>query len=120
MTRTTCTLRFPISVWCSAVCTLHFACLISLAAERQVVSNFAGTGVKGFSGDGGPATAAQLSFPSGIVVGPDGALYICDTGNHRIRKVTRDGKITTVAGNGVAGWSGDAGPATEAKLNEPY
>ena len=90
------------------------------AAEQLTIRNFAGTGVKGFSGDGGPATQAQLDFPTGIARGPDGALYICDTGNHRIRKVTADGKITTIAGTGEPGWSGDGGAATAAKLNEPY
>src|SRR5436309_694994 len=90
-----------------------------LAGERQI-SNLAGTGVKGFAGDGGPATEARLSGPTGVARGPDGALYICDTDNHRIRKVTREGTITTIAGTGEAGWSGDGGPATAAKLNEPY
>ena len=89
-------------------------------AVSGTVLTFAGTGAKGLSGDGGPAVKAQLNDPSGIVRGPDGALYICDTANHRIRKVTRDGNITTVAGTGEAGWSGDGGPATAAKLNEPY
>ncbi len=84
------------------------------------IATFAGNGTKGFSGDGGPASAAQLSDPNGIARGPDGALYICDTTNHRIRKVTRDGRITTVAGNGAKGFAGDGGPALEAKLNEPY
>jgi sugar lactone lactonase YvrE len=84
------------------------------------IMTFAGTGVKGFSGDGGPAIKAQLNGPTGIAVSPDGALYICDTENHRIRKVTPDGKITTFAGIGEAGWSGDGGPANQAKLHEPY
>jgi streptogramin lyase len=90
------------------------------AAEAATISTFAGNGTKGFSGDGGPAAAAQLSDPNGIARGPDGALYICDTMNHRVRRVTRDGKIATVAGNGEKGFSGDGGPATAAKLNEPY
>ena len=90
------------------------------AAPSPTISNFAGNGTKGYSGDGGPATEAQLNFPTGISRGPDGALYICDTGNHRVRKVARDGIITTIAGTGVGGWSGDGGPATAAKLNEPY
>lgn len=90
------------------------------SAVNGTVVTFAGTGAKGFSGDGGPAVKAQLNDPTGIVRGRDGALYICDTGNHRIRKVTRDGEITTVAGTGEAGWSGDGGPAIAAKLNEPY
>ena len=84
------------------------------------ISTFAGTGTKGFSGDGGPATAAQLSNPSAIARGPDGALYVCDTDNQRIRKIAPDGTISTVAGNGTRGYSGDGGPATQAALNEPY
>lgn len=89
-------------------------------ALAGTISTFAGNGTKGFSGDGGPANAAQLSDPNGIARGPDGALYICDTTNHRIRKVTRDGRITTVAGSGEKGFAGDGGPALAAKLNEPY
>ena len=98
--------------------------LISLTvfprAEAAIIGMFAGTGSKGFAGDGGPATEAELNGPTGVAIGPDRALYICDTENQRIRKVAPDGKITTFAGTGDAGWSGDAGPATRAKLNEPY
>src|SRR6266576_1891470 len=89
-------------------------------AVNGTVVTFAGAGTKGFSGDNSPAIQAQLNDPAGIVRGPDGALYICDTANHRIRKVTPDGKITTIAGTGEPGWSGDGGPAAAAKLNEPY
>ena len=97
-------------------------CLLALspALFSAEIHTIAGTGVKGFSGDGGPAAAAQLNNPFGIARGPDGALYICDMDNHRIRKITSDGKITTVAGNGQRGWSGDGGPALQAQLNEPY
>lgn len=87
------------------------------AAEIRTVS---GNGTKGFSGDGGPAAKAQLNNPFGLVRGPDGALYLCDTDNHRIRKIAPDGTISTVAGTGERGWSGDGGPALSAKLNEPY
>jgi streptogramin lyase len=89
-------------------------------AAEQIISTLAGNGTKGFSGDGGLAAQAQLDDPTGIVCGPDGELYICDTANHRIRKVSADGKISTIAGTGEKGWSGDGGPATAAKLNEPY
>lgn len=80
----------------------------------------AGNGTAGYSGDGGPAVQAQLNQPFGVARGPDGGLYICDTGNHVIRRVAADGTIATVAGNGEAGYSGDGGPALEASLNEPY
>lgn len=74
----------------------------------------------GYAGDGGPATAARLDQPFGLERGPDGALYVCEAGNHVIRRVGRDGTITTVAGTGKAGYAGDGGPATRAALNEPY
>ncbi|MFK0296535.1 RICIN domain-containing protein [Streptomyces sp. NPDC090442] len=84
------------------------------------ISTVAGTGTAGFGGDGGPATAAQLNTPLGVVVDNTGTLYITDLGNHRVRKVTTDGKISTVAGAGTAGFAGDGGPATSAQLNVPY
>lgn len=87
------------------------------AAEIRTV---AGNGTKGFTGDGGPAAQSQLNNPFGLTRGPDKALYICDTDNHRIRKIAPDGTISTVAGTGERGWSGDGGPAVSAKLNEPY
>jgi len=86
---------------------------------KEIVT-VAGNGSAGYSGDGGPAARAQLNQPFGVVRGPDGALYICDTGNHVIRRVAADGTIATVAGNGIAGYAGDGGPALEASLNEPY
>jgi streptogramin lyase len=100
--------------------TIAAALLAATFVPAAVLSNFAGSGAKGFAGDNGAAVAAKLADPSGIAIGPDGAFYICDTANHRIRRVARDGKITTVAGTGEKGWSGDGGPATAAKLAEPY
>jgi streptogramin lyase len=102
---------------------LAFFALMSLSASAlsaASLATFAGNGTKGSGGDGGPALAAQLFDPAGIARGPDGALYLCDTANHKIRKVTPDGKITTVAGTGEPGGSGDGGPAIAAKLYEPY
>ena len=81
---------------------------------------FAGTGEKGFSGDGGPASKACLNQPFGIVKGPDGAFYLCDVGNHAVRRIDPDGTISTVAGTGQAGYRGDGGLAKLAKLREPY
>jgi len=87
---------------------------------QGVITTFAGNGVAGFSGDGGAATLAALNGPLDVTVAPDGVtLYIADTGNNRVRKVVPDGTITTVAGNGSAGFSGDGGPATQAALNSP-
>lgn len=80
----------------------------------------AGPGAPGSSGDKGPAIHAQLNGPTGIAQAPDGSLYVCDTENHRIRRVTADGVISTVAGTGERGWGGDGGLAINAKLNEPY
>ena len=89
-------------------------------AHAATVTTIAGTGAKGFSGDGGPATAAKLDNPYGISRGPDGALYICDSDNHRIRRVTADGIMETYAGSAERGYKGDGGPATKAALNLPY
>ena len=91
-----------------------------LQPARKEIVTVAGNGTAGYSGDGGPAVQAQLNQPFGVARGPDGHLYICDTGNHVIRSVAADGTIATVAGSGEAGYSGDGGPALEARLNEPY
>ncbi|MFF8434595.1 NHL domain-containing protein [Streptomyces bacillaris] len=84
------------------------------------ISTVAGKGTAGFDGDGGPATSAQLSSPLGVAVDSAGALHITDHNNHRIRKITADGTIRTVAGSATAGFDGDGGPATSAQLNKPY
>jgi uncharacterized protein (TIGR03437 family) len=73
-----------------------------------------------YGGDGGPATAASLNHPYGLAFDAAGNLYIADSANNRIRKVATDGTITTVAGNGTAGFSGDGGPAVNAQLNRPW
>ena len=84
------------------------------------ITTVAGTGTAGFSGDGGPATAAQLNSPQGVEATGDGTILIPDTGNHRVRVVATDGTITTLAGNGTSGFSGDDGPARAAQLSQPY
>ena len=83
-----------------------------------IISTVAGTGTTGLSGDGGPATAAQLNTPSGVAALPDGGFLILDRGNDRVRRVAADGTISTVAGT-TAGFSGDGGPATAAQLDNP-
>ncbi len=84
-----------------------------------IITTFAGTGTAGFGGDGGPATAAQLNLPYGLAVDGAGDLYIADLGNNRVRKVGADGTITTIAGTGVEGYSGDGGQAGAAQLFTP-
>lgn len=83
------------------------------------ITTVAGNGQSGFSGDGGQATAARLSLPQSLIFDGAGNLYICDTFNNRVRKVDTQGIITTIAGNGSAGYSGDGGLATQAKLDTP-
>jgi uncharacterized protein (TIGR03437 family) len=90
-----------------------------LKYAKGVATVVAGTGVFGYAGDNGPAASALLYAPSGVAVDPDGNVYIADTNNQRIRKVLTDGTITTVAGNGNPGYSGDNGLATSAMLNSP-
>jgi uncharacterized protein (TIGR03437 family) len=88
---------------------------------KGIITTVAGTGTMGYSGDGGPATSAQLYRPSGIAVDPAGNLYIADTNNRRIRKVDTSGKITTIAGTGAFafGDNGDGGEATLATMQTP-
>ena len=93
--------------------------VISRIDSRGKLTNVVGSGASGFSGDGGPATQAQLQLPSGLTFDSQGNLYIADRANHRVRKVNKKGIITTVAGNGTSGFSGDGGPATQASLNLP-
>jgi sugar lactone lactonase YvrE len=85
-----------------------------------IISTVAGNGSKGYSGDGGPAISAKFSSPRDISVDSGGNLFIADGENRRIRKVSSSGIITTVAGNGSLGYSGDGGPATSAKLYQPW
>lgn len=85
-----------------------------------IIETAAGTGERGYSGDGGPATAARLNGPARMAFGPDGDLYFCETRSHVVRKIDRNGVITTVAGTGQRGYSGDGGPATQAELDAPY
>jgi hypothetical protein len=95
---------------------------IRKVSASGIITTVAGNGTQAFAGDGGAATSASLWAPSGVAATADGGFLIADTGNSRVRKVSPDGTITTVAGNGVPGFSGDGGPATQAQLglNSPY
>ncbi len=84
-----------------------------------IISTIAGTGTAGYSGDGGPATLARLAGPGGVVVDAAGNVYISDGTNNRVRKVSSTGIITTIVGTGLSGYSGDGGPATNARLWGP-
>jgi streptogramin lyase len=99
---------------------LVLALAFSAAAAEWKITTFAGTGQQSFSGDGGPATLAVLDNPFGLVRGPDGALWFCEYGGQRIRRVTPDGIIHTAAGIGQKGYSGDGGPALQATFNLPH
>jgi DNA-binding beta-propeller fold protein YncE len=87
---------------------------------KGLVTTIAGTGEKGDSGDGGPAVKATFNAPHNLVVGPDGSIYVADTLNHRVRKIDPKGTVTTLAGTGKAGFSGDGGPADKAAFKEAY
>jgi sugar lactone lactonase YvrE len=92
-----------------------------VTASTGLITTAAGNGTAGFSGDGGAATSAELHLPAAVVVDTAGNLYIADTMNNRIRKVTAaTGKISTFAGNGTGGFSGDGGAATSAEVNLPF
>jgi hypothetical protein len=85
-----------------------------------IISTIAGTGNNEYTGDGGPATSATLNTPSGVTIDGTGNIYIADALNDAIRKINTAGIMSTIAGNGTAGYSGDGGPATSAQLNLPY
>ena len=116
-------LRTPADVAVDATGNLYLADIsnhrIRKVDSTGTITTVAGTGEFGFSGDGGPATAALLGTPSGVAVDGAGNLYIADISNHRIRKVDSTGTITTVAGTGEFGFSGDGGTASQAQINRP-
>ncbi|PYS41051.1 MAG: hypothetical protein DMG14_08550, partial [Acidobacteria bacterium] len=93
--------------------------LLSDDPTQNVITTMAGTGTTGFSGDNGPAISAKLYYPYDVAADASGNTYLIDWNNQRIRKVTPDGVITTVAGNGTIGFSGDGGAATSAQLYAP-
>lgn len=102
----------------SAVLTASTLALAAPADAADLIT-FSGTGTAGYGGDGGPAGAATLNGPRGMALTADGAVLVADTTNNRIRKIAADGTVTTVAGTGTAGATGDGGPATLAQISAP-
>ena len=117
-------LNYPYGVAVDGAGNLYIADLanhrIRKVDSTGTITTFAGTGERGFGGDGGPASQAQLNFPTGVAVDEAGNLYIADWSNARIRKVDGTGTITTIAGTGELGFGGDGGPAIQARLSLPY
>ncbi|MES2790391.1 MAG: hypothetical protein V4719_12340 [Planctomycetota bacterium] len=111
--------RSPLAITAFLVAILFCGFCQTLTAGEVVT--IAGNGTHPLSGDGGPATQAGIGGPFGVVIGPDGALYVCETENHAVRRVDlKTGVITTVAGSGKEGYSGDGEIATKATCREPY
>jgi sugar lactone lactonase YvrE len=102
-----------------AVSDTGFGRIVKVSLHGGRITTLAGRGETGPLGDGGPARLASFFGPTGIAVGPGGELIIADTYHNRVRRVGRDGVITTVAGTGVQGFSGDGGSAKKAELNDP-
>jgi hypothetical protein len=91
-----------------------------IAVSTGIITTVAGNGIVGNAGDGGPATNAEFEYPTGLLMDKNGNFYISDINNNNVRKISPSGIISTIAGIGVAGYSGDGGPANHAEFNEPY
>jgi trimeric autotransporter adhesin len=117
-------LGYPGGVAVDSVGNIYIAdygnCVVRKVTPGGMISTLAGIGTNGYSGDGGPASVAKIGHPTGVSVDSAGNVYIPDINNNRVRKVTLDGLINTVAGNGTSGFSGDGSLATAAKLNSPH
>src|SRR5581483_12433361 len=99
------------------VLSLAFATMVPLKTFSQTITTIAGNGVFGYSGDGGQATSAEMTYPRGLAVDTLGNVYFADENNNRIRQINGLSEvISTIAGNGLAGFAGDGGSATNAKL----
>jgi sugar lactone lactonase YvrE len=116
-------LNYPSAVWGDGQGNLFIADAVNDRVRKVdssgTITTVAGTGTGGYGGDNGPATDARLDAPIVVLGDGTGNLFISDYVNHRIRKVSSSGTITTVAGTGTAGYGGDSGPATAAMLNHP-
>ncbi|RZB33972.1 MAG: hypothetical protein SRB2_03365 [Desulfobacteraceae bacterium Eth-SRB2] len=117
-------LNYPTDISIDAAGNLYIADYMNHCVRKVdtsgIIATIAGNGASGYSGDGGPATEALLSYPFGVFVDATGNLYIADYQNHRIRCVDTRGIINTIAGTGIDGYNGDGGPATEALLSYPF
>jgi sugar lactone lactonase YvrE len=103
------------------VCIIFYLTYSTAGADEFVIDSVAGTGTPENNGDSGPARLINIGDPFGVEIGPDGALYVTEVRNHRVRRLDlATGELSTVAGCGRRGYSGDGGPAIEAELNEPY
>ena len=107
-------------VFGTLVALISFSVSISISAADWTIQTIAGNGKQGFDGDGGLALEAQLDYPFGVVRGPDGCIWFCEYTGQRIRRIRQDGKIETMAGNGMKGFEGDGGPALNASFNLPH
>jgi hypothetical protein len=87
---------------------------------QGIITTVAGCGEAGFSPDGTPVSAARFHLPYGLAIGRDGTIYVADSRNNCVRRITAAGVLETVAGRTTAGDSGDGIPATQARLNEPH
>ena len=116
-------LNYPWGLLLDAAGNLYFSDILNYAVRKidtaGTITTVAGTGTAGYNGDGIPAIMAQLNFPRGLAIDSSGNLYIADTMNHRVRKVDTSGTITTFAGTGNTGFSGDGGPAATANIGNP-
>lgn len=118
------TLNRPTGIWFASDSSIYVSDTDNFRIRRisadGTITTVVGNGTEGFSGDGGPATDASINKAHGVAVSTDGEIILCDTRNHRIRKVAADGTISTIAGTGTAAFGGDEGPASEASLNRPH
>lgn len=112
-----CPVRYRKHLIWTACAVLPMVWSVASAATNYSIETVAGSD---FSGDGGPAAAAIFGQVEGVALDFQGSLYVADAIDHRVRKITPDGVIHTIAGTGVAGFSGDGGPAALAQLNAPY
>ena len=123
---TSASLNFPYGIALDSSSNVYIAdagnhCIRKITVSTGIMTTIAGTGYDRYTGDNGAATSAALNYPYGVSLDSVGNIYIADTNNHRIRKVTvSSGIMTTIAGTGISGYSGDNGVATSAALNYPY